>query len=117
MTKTIPVTLIAVAILAGCTSQVQQERSALLAKPINCATAADDISALSGVIPGSGERLSSGVRLVLPASLVTGAATGQLGTRSDVASGTTEDQIRARIAEIDAQCDNVEIIYQSEDPV
>ena len=117
MTKTRLAALIAIATFAGCTSQVQQERSDLLAQPINCATAADDIAALYGVIPGSGERLSSGVRLVLPASLVAGAATGQLGTRSDVVSGTTEDQIRARIAEIDAECDTVEVTYQSADQV
>lgn len=116
MTKTIPVALIAAVTLAGCTSQVVQERSDLLERPIDCATAADDIAALAGVIPDAGERLSSGVRLVLPASLVLGAVTGENDTRSDIVSGRSEDQIRARIAEIDAECDNVVVTYEPADP-
>lgn len=116
MTKTIPIALMAIATLAGCSSQVQQERSDLLERPIDCATAADDIAALAGVIPDSGERISNGVRLVLPASLVLGAARGELNTRSDIASGRSEDQIRARIAEIDAECDNVVVTYEPADP-
>lgn len=116
MTKTIPFALVAVAMLVGCTSQVQQERSDLLERPIDCATAAEDIAALAGVIPDAGERVSSGVRLVLPASLVLGAARGELGTRSDIASGRAEDQVRARIAEIDAECDNVVVTYKAADP-
>lgn len=116
MTKTIPVALFAVATLAGCTSQVQQERSDILERPINCVTAADDIAGLAGVIPDAGERISSGVRLVLPAAFVVGAVTGQLGTRSDIVTGRSEDQIRARIAEIDAECDNVVVTYEAADP-
>ena len=116
MNRTTPLTLITIAIIAGCTSEVQQVRADLLGQPIDCATAASDITALAGVIPDRGERLSSRVRLVLPASLLVGAATGQLGTRSDIASGRSEDQIRARIAELDAACDNVEVIYEAADP-
>lgn len=115
MTRPFPVAAAAIAMFAGCTSQVQQDRADLLGQPIVCARATDDITALAGVIPDTGERVSSGVRLVLPASLVVGAATGQLRTRSDIASGRTEDQIRARIAEIDAACDAVEVTYTAAD--
>lgn len=115
MTRIFPLPLVAIATIAGCTSQVQQERANLLGQPIDCATAADDITTLAGVIPDTGERLASGVRLVLPASLIVGAASGQLGTRSDIASGRSEDEIRARIAEIDAACDNVEVVFEAAD--
>ncbi|MEL6915132.1 MAG: hypothetical protein AAFP13_11590 [Pseudomonadota bacterium] len=115
MMKTLPLALIAVATIAGCTAQVAQDRADLLGQPIDCATAAEDIAALAGVIPDRGERLSSGVRLILPASLVVGAARGQLGERSDVASGRSEDAIRTRIADIDAACDNVEVTFEAED--
>ena len=116
MTRLVPLALVAIAMIAGCTSQVQQERADLLAQPIDCTTAAEDITALAGVIPDRRERRSSGVRLVLPASLVVGAATGQLGERRDIASGRSEEQIRARIAEIDAACDTVEVTYAAADP-
>ncbi|MEM9902132.1 MAG: hypothetical protein AAF865_12335 [Pseudomonadota bacterium] len=117
MTSTIPLALVTIATIARCSSEVQQERADLVGQPIDRATAADDITALAGVIPDRGERLSSGVRLVLPASLVVGAATGQLGDRSDIASGRSEDQIRARIAEIDAACGNVAVTFEQADPV
>lgn len=115
MTRIFPFAFVAIATIAGCTSQVQQERADLLGQPIHSATAADDITALAGVIPDRGERLTSGVRLVLPESPVVGAATGQLGDRRDIASGRFEDQIRARIAEIDAACDTVEVIFEPRD--
>lgn len=115
MTKPIYFALVAIATFAGCTSAIQQERSDLLEQPIDCATAADDIAALAEVIPDRGERISSGVRLVLPASFVLGAATGQLDTRSAIASGRSEDQLRARIAEIDAACDNVTVVFEQAD--
>ena len=46
MTRTIPLVLAAIATIAGCTSQVQQERADLLGQPIDCTTAAEDITAL-----------------------------------------------------------------------
>lgn len=113
MTRTVP---LAIAVTAGCMSQVQQERADLPAQPIDCATAAEDITALAGVIRDRRERLSNGVRLVQPASLVVGAATGQLGERRDIASGRSEEQLRAPIVEIDAACDNVEVTYAAADP-
>ncbi|MEL6572424.1 MAG: hypothetical protein AAFQ64_12225 [Pseudomonadota bacterium] len=116
MTKPIHVALVAIAALAGCTSEIQQERSDLLVQPIDCATATDDIAALAGVIPDRGERISSGARLVLPASLVLGAVTGENNTRSDIVSGRSEDELRARITEIDAECDNVTVTYETADP-
>jgi len=116
MTRPFSLALIAIATIAGCTSQVQQDRAALLGQPIDCATAAEDITALAGVIPDRAEQLSSGVRLVLPASRVAGRVSGQLDDRRDIASGRSEDQIRARIAEIDAACDNIEVTYEAADP-
>ncbi|MEO0746625.1 MAG: hypothetical protein AAFY49_14865 [Pseudomonadota bacterium] len=98
------VALIAVGAIAGCAQTTQSERADLLDRPIDCATADLDIAALEAAIPGAGERAAAGVRLVVPVSRIAGRVTGQLDERREVASGRTEEDLRARIAEIKAAC-------------
>ena len=101
------VTLIAVGAIAGCAQTTQGERADLLDRPIDCASADIDIAALEAAIPGAGERAAASVRLVVPVSRIAGRVTGQLDERREIASGRTEEDLRARIAEIKAACPKV----------
>ena len=98
--------LIAIGALAGCAATTQSDHVDLLDRPIDCATADIDIAAIETAIPGAGERAAAGVRLVVPVARIAGRVTGQLDDRREIASGRTEDDLRARIAEIEATCPN-----------
>lgn len=98
------VALAAVAAVAGCANATQSERADLLDRPIDCAVADIDIAALESAIPGAAERAAAGVRLVVPVARIAGRITGQLDDRREIASGRTEEELRARIAEIQAAC-------------
>ena len=106
MPNRIVAALLAVGALAGCAQTTQSERADLLDRPIDCETANIDIAALKAAIPGAGERAAAGVRLVVPVSRISGRVTGQLDDRREIASGRTEEDLRARIAEIEAACPN-----------
>lgn len=98
------IAMLAIGVVAGCAQTTRTERADLLDSPIDCATADLDIAALEAAIPGAGERAAAGVRLVLPVSRIAGRVTGQLDERREIASGRTEEDLRARIAEIEAAC-------------
>ncbi|MEL6169271.1 MAG: hypothetical protein AAFR35_11300 [Pseudomonadota bacterium] len=104
MPSRIAVTLLAVGALAGCAQTTQSERADLLDRPIDCQTADIDIAALEAAIPGAGERAAAGVRLVVPVARIAGRVSGQLEDRREIASGRTEEDLRARIAQIEAAC-------------
>lgn len=95
---------LAAALLAGCASTTQTERADMLDRPIDCATAEIDIAALKQAIPGTKERMVAGVRLVVPVARIAGRVTGDLDARREIASGRTEENLRARITEIEAAC-------------
>lgn len=95
---------LAAALLAGCASTTPSERADMLDRPIDCATAEIDIAALKEAIPGTKERMASSVRLVIPVARIAGRVTGDLDARREIASGRTEENLRARIAEIEATC-------------
>ena len=96
--------LIAATLLVGCASTTQSERADTLDRPINCATADVDLAVLQEAIPGAKERMASSVRLVVPVSRIVGRLKGDLDERREIASGRTEDNLRARIAEIERAC-------------
>jgi len=100
----VAIAMLTVGVVAGCAQTTQNERADLLDRPIDCATAEIDIAALKAAIPGAGERAAAGVRLVVPVARIAGRVTGQLDERREIASGRTEDDLRARIVEIKAAC-------------
>ncbi len=106
MPHKIIIALLVVGVVAGCAQTTQTERADLLDSPIDCATADLDIAALEAAVPGAGERAAAGVRLVVPVSRIAGRVTGQLEERREIASGRTEEDLRARIAEIETACPN-----------
>jgi hypothetical protein len=91
-------------LLVGCASSPPTERADMLDRPVDCATADVDVAVLKEAIPGTAERMAARVRLVIPVSRVAGRVTGDLDARREIASGRTEKDLRARIAEIEARC-------------
>ena len=104
MLRNLSVLMTAAVLLAGCASSALSERADMLDRPIDCATADIDVAALKEAIPGAKERMASRVRLVIPVSRIAGRVTGDLDAHREIASGRTEEQLRARIAEIEAAC-------------
>lgn len=94
----------AAGLLAGCDASTATDRVDMLDRPIDCAVADVDIAALEAAIPDAAERAAAGVRLVVPVARIAGRVTGQLDDRREIASGRTEDDLRARIAEIKLAC-------------
>jgi hypothetical protein len=96
--------LIMIALLAGCATASNEERASLLAQPINCETAQEDIVALEAAMPSRGERAGAALRTVTPVGAVAGAATGSYRDGAAVLTGRTEEELAARISEIQATC-------------
>lgn len=96
--------LIVVALLAGCATASEEERASLLAEPVNCETAEEDIAALEAAMPSRGERAGSVVRTFTPVGVVAGVVTGSYRDRAAVLTGRTEEALAARISEINAEC-------------
>ncbi len=96
--------LIMIALLAGCATASNEERASLLAQPVNCGTAHEDIAALEAAMPSRGERAGSLMRTVTPVGAVAGAATGSYRDGAAVLTGRTEEELADRISEIQATC-------------
>jgi hypothetical protein len=96
--------LVMIALLAGCATASNEERASLLAQPVNCETAQADIAALEAAMPSRRERAGAALRTVTPVGAVAGAATGSYGEGAAVLTGRTEDELAARVAEIQATC-------------
>lgn len=105
--------LCVVVLPAGCASASHADRAALLKAPIDCTTAEADLAALESAGPSSGERARSILQSVTPVGLVTGAVSGSVGDRAAVATGKTQHDIEARIAEIKQSCNAASAINQT----
>mgnify|MGYP006266905907 CR=1 FL=1 len=90
--------------VAGCATATTEEREALLGKPIDCAVAEQDIAELDAAMPSRRERAGSVVQTVTPVGAVTSVATGSYRDRASVLTGRTEDELSARIEEIEQVC-------------
>ena len=98
--------LVTLGAVAGCAQTTQSDRADMLDRPIDCTVAGGDIAALEAAIPGAAERAAAGLRLVVPVARITGRVRGELDDRREIASGRTEEDLRARIADIQAACSN-----------
>lgn len=93
-------------VAGGCSFQqkkVEQELNE--PPPIHCATADGDIRVLQSEKANVAERMVEGVTAIYPASAVIGLIGGIEGTKLKVAIGEYNEQIEARIAQIEAKCD------------
>lgn len=98
-----------------CATASHEARESLLAQPINCEVAEQDIVALEAAMPSRRERARSAIQSVTPVGVVTGVATGTYGDRASVLTGRTEDELQARIDEIEAKCAGAEATSETPD--
>jgi len=91
-------------VVAGCATTVQEERESLLAEPINCEVAEEDIAALEAVKPSRRERARSAMQTATPLGALTSVVQGSYRDRASVLLGRTDEELDARIAEIEQNC-------------
>lgn len=97
--------------VAGCASTaVYDERESLLAEPVDCEVAEEDIAALEAAMPTRGERALSAVQSVTPIGAVSGVLRGSYRDRAAVLTGRTQGELTARIEEIRDTCGLVEAV-------
>jgi hypothetical protein len=65
--------LLLIAVLAGCASAKNEQRASLLAQPVKCETAPQDIAALEAAMPSRGERAGTVLRTATPVGAVAAA--------------------------------------------
>lgn len=94
----------ALLIVAGCASTAQEERESLLAEPIDCDVADEDIASLEAAKPSRRERAASALQTVTPLGALASVVQGSYRDRASVLLGRTEEELDARIAEIDQTC-------------
>lgn len=102
--------LVLAGFLAGCATGSQKEREALLAAPVNCATASSDIAALEAAKPSRREKVRSAVQSATPVGAVKGVVTGTYDDGVSVLTGATEEELSARINEIRSECGIAETV-------
>lgn len=93
-----------VAVVAACATASSDERASLLADPINCDVAEADIAALEAAMPSRGERAASVAQTIVPVGAVASVLTGSYRDRAAVLTGRTEEELTARIEEIEENC-------------
>lgn len=92
-------------LLVGCASNaIHDERESLLAEPVDCDVAEEDIAALEAAMPSRGERALSVVQTVTPIGAASGVFRGSYRDRAAVLTGRTEGELSARIDEIRQTC-------------
>lgn len=92
------------AFLVGCATANHEERESLLAEPIDCAVAQEDIDALEAAMPSARERRLSAVQTIVPIGAVASVATGSYRDRVAVLTGRTTEELNARISDIRTTC-------------
>lgn len=91
------------AFASACTT-ISDTATEQLEKPVNCATAENDIDVLENEKASVAKQVASGVRMVIPAALVLGILRRDIGNRAEVATGAYNDEIEAKISEIRSTC-------------
>jgi hypothetical protein len=103
MYKFIPVICLAI-FVAACAAPISKQAKEDLAKPINCATAREDISMLESEKASAAKMAKDGVTGLVPAGAVIGIITFTEKEKLEVASGVYNKKIDAKIAEIKQEC-------------
>jgi hypothetical protein len=93
-----------VVVVGGCAMQDKKTVQQVKAMPVECATAEGDIRMLEEEKKSTAQRISSGIRMVVPIGLVAGLVTGTQGTKYQVATGKYNTMLDDKIAEIKAAC-------------
>lgn len=99
------VSVIGLAILTGgCAMQDKETENRVKEMPVNCETAPGDLRMLDEEKKSTAQRVSAGVRSVVPIGLVAGLVTGTAGTKYRIATGQYNQMLDDKIAEIKQAC-------------
>lgn len=89
--------------LTSC-SAMSEEGKEELAKPVSCTTAEKDMQVLKEEHASVGKRIAAGVGDIFPVGAVVNIIGGTWTDNAKVASGDYNDQIEAKIKEIESSC-------------
>ncbi len=99
----------------GCSIQDKKTAEQVKEMPVNCATADGDLRMLDGEKKSTMQRISAGVRSVVPIGLVAGVVSGTAGTKYQIATGKYNEMLDAKIAEIKQACPDATVASTSAD--
>ncbi len=103
MYKFIPIICLTI-LVAACAGPISEVAEEDLAKPINCATAREDIRTLESEKASVLKRAASGVTAITPAGAAIGILTLSEKEILEVGSGVYNQKIDEKIAEIKREC-------------
>ena len=92
------------ALLTGCAIQEKKTEQKIESAHYSCATADGELRALESEKKTTAQRISAGVRSVVPITLVVGLVTGTAGVKYRIATGEYNKMIDGKIAEIKQNC-------------
>lgn len=99
--------LIALALLTGCSSQApapQKEVQANLAKAVDCSTAQADIKTLNSEKARTSQEIEDGAGSIIPIGAVAHMFGGSEKESLEIGTGEYNKKLDAKIAEIQKQC-------------
>jgi hypothetical protein len=117
-TTTVGLSLCAVGLATlagGCAIQDKKTAERVQSMPVNCATADGDLRMLDSEKKSTMQRISSGVRSVVPIGLVAGVVTGTAGTKYQIATGKYNTMLDDKIAEIKQACPDATVASTAAD--
>ena len=99
-------------VMTGCASRkdlspmpsISKQAQADLDRPVDCARAQQDIQTLEAERASVAKQILAGVRSVLPIAAVAGILMGDYRERVEVATGSYNDAIAAKIDQINNTC-------------
>lgn len=103
MRELVLVALCSLILLPSCRA-IPKQAEEDLAKPVNCATAEQDIATLESEQASVEKRMLEGVTAVVPAGAVLGILTLQEDDKIEVATGIYNKKLKEKIQEIKATC-------------
>jgi hypothetical protein len=92
------------ALLGGCAIQDKKTEQKIESAHYTCATADGELRVLESEKKTTAQRISAGVRSVVPITLVVGLVTGTAGVKYRIATGDYNKMIDGKIAEIKQMC-------------
>tara|TARA_R110002073_G_scaffold276650_1_gene440603 strand:+ start:123 stop:452 length:330 start_codon:yes stop_codon:yes gene_type:complete len=99
--------LVAVALLAGCSSQApapEKEVQANLSKSVDCSTAQADIKTLNSEKARTSQEIADGAGSIIPIGAVAHMFGGSEKESFEIGTGEYNKKLDAKIAEIKKQC-------------
>ena len=90
--------------MAACVPPITREAKQDLQRPVNCATAQDDIAVLQSEKSNVNQQMLDGVTSMLPTAAVMGLLTGRQQDREEVLTGQYNDMIDEKIDAIRRTC-------------